>query len=116
APTMAEVLRNRAQERDRAMIVGGALDAIRVHTADSPARLPDPHEYVPAPRGHRAPRGGKRAARRPARRAAAGPRRNRRGPSACRAGEPQARAWIASWMLSVRFADSTCRFSTILFL
>lgn len=62
ATSMAEALRQRSAARDAA-IVSEAMEAIRTHTADDPARLPDPHQYVPNQRDGRAPKGGKRAAR-----------------------------------------------------
>ena len=62
---MADALRVRSEARVAAdaAVVGDAMRAIREHTAESPARLPDPFEYVPAQRDRRAHRGGKRAAR-----------------------------------------------------
>lgn len=65
AGAMSAALRARAQGAAPvdATVVGEALQAIATHTADNPSRLPDPHEYVPAQRDRRAPKGGKRAAR-----------------------------------------------------
>ncbi len=59
---LSAALRERSQAAD-ASVVADALEAIRTHTADAPAQLPDPHAYVPAQRDRRAPKGGKRAAR-----------------------------------------------------
>ena len=59
---MSAALRERSRAADAA-VVADALEAIRTHTADAPAQLPDPHAYVPPQRDRRAPKGGKRAAR-----------------------------------------------------